>query len=165
MRINLNPKNSTVAISNKTFVVGKKESKENFIQVLESEVRKSPTQARKLLREVSKTRTMLGSILLLSPAIPPELTSSFLIAIAILAALGVGIAIVSLMLAGLWKMSGFGKARSDEWTKDIYKGLLQVLTAPIIVALVVAVCVLLFHNLPAFSPISDPIQTFFHHKS
>lgn len=165
MRINLNPKNSTVEISNKSFVIDKGAPKKTFLQTLESEVKQSPLRARQLLKELSKTRTMLGSILLVSPTVmPPELKSSILIAIIILAALGVGIAIISIMLAGLWKMTGFGKSRADAWTVDILKGFLQVILAAPIVALIVAICILLFHNIPAFSPISDGIDVFLPHK-
>lgn len=167
MKVTLTTKSSAVTISTKTFVL--EQNNRNFLDQLRVEVIQNPKKARKLLKILSTTHTVFASMLIQTDLVraaptnlvPPDITNSILIAIAVIAALGVGIAILSLMIAGMWKML-FGKSRADDWTVNILKGLGQLLGAPILVALIVGIFTLLFSKVPAFQPIVSPITTFFH---
>lgn len=166
MKLNMNPKFASVNIASKTIYLGE-ERNENFLQELEQEVIKSPAIAKRLIRDMKKTQVLslsLITILTPSPAIPPEIVQFLLVAMGIIAALGIAIAIIASMLSGIWKMvcKALGKKNSDDWTLDIYKGLAQVLLSPLVIALIVAIFTILFRNVPAFQPIKPAIEAFFH---
>lgn len=167
MKVNLTARDSTVTTSNKTFNVGYTDK--NFFDQLNKEVMAHPKEAKKLKKILFTTHTMLllilvkNNVALAAPnnPVPQDLTDSLMIVIAVIAAMGVATAIISLMIAGMWKML-FGKAKADEWTVSVLKGLAQVIAAPILVAFIVGLFTLLFSNVAAFQPILSPITTFFH---
>lgn len=181
MILTLTPREATVNINKKTITIGT--SNETFIKTLESEAMKLrniaqekphlQTYIKDIFKEINqiwmkesksshlKHHSFALTSLLATPIIPPELIEIILTIIAVLAAIGVGGAMIGGMLAGIWKMA-FGKQKADEWTTNIIKGLVQVLGTPVIVALIVSIFVLLFSHLPAFKPILEPIGVFFH---
>jgi hypothetical protein len=136
---------------------------------LNKEVIANPKQARKLLKMLSVLHTMLllplvtSGTAMAAPAnpVPQELTDSLMVLVAVIAALGVVTAMITLMTSGIWKMF-FGRNKATEWGTEILKGLSVVLGAPILVALIVGVFTLLFSNVPVFQPLISPITVFFH---
>ncbi|GAB6989441.1 hypothetical protein [Paenibacillus pini] len=176
MKVTLTTKDSTVETFNKIIDMNLSlwsNNNSDFFDKLNKEVISHPKQAKRLKKALFSIHTTLLLTLATStvshanpatPAnpVPRELADSLLIVMGVIAALGVATAIITLMISGMWKML-FGKSRSDEWTIQIIKGLAQVVAAPIVVALIVAVFTLLFSNVSAFQPIQNPITTFFHH--
>ncbi|GFN32575.1 hypothetical protein PCURB6_28350 [Paenibacillus curdlanolyticus] len=166
MRVILTAKDSTVSTLNKTLYIERLDS--DFFNQLNKEVIALPKTARKLLKILTVTNSMLilplvtSGTALASPEnpVPQELKDSLLIIMSVIATLGVATAIITLMIAGGWKML-FGKNRADQWTTDILRGLTQVIAAPVLVAIVVGVFTLLFSNVPAFQPMINPITIFF----
>lgn len=167
----MKPRNATIDIDIRSFhVETEKEStkKETFIQQLESEVRSNPKQARKLVKLMSSTGTMLIAILFttLAPApkaivIDPEIKQMFTIALIIVAAIGIISAMLAAMLAGIWKMFPFfGGKQADQWQQDILKGICIVLASPVIIGAIVLIFGYLFGNFPLFQPIKQAIDIF-----
>jgi hypothetical protein len=148
----------------------------NFLATLESEVRAKPKQAKKFIHLLTTTTMVYVSMLMLAdptmaasamamaptptPNIDPDLVNTLIILMLSVAGLGVLASVVALMLAGVWKMF-FGGKQSDEWRQNIYRGLGQVLLAPVSVALIVGLAILLFSTIPAFHPLVRPIQAWF----
>ncbi len=144
----------------------------NFIATLESEVKANPKQARKFKHLLSVTSMMCVSMLMLAdptmaattmsptPNIDPDLVNTLMILMLSVAGLGVLASVVALMMAGVWKMF-FGGNQANQWRQEIYRGLGQVLIAPVSVALIVGLAVLLFSTIPAFHPLVKPITTWF----
>lgn len=83
---------------------------------------------------------VLPSILVTEPVLAqqgtgiPEVDSGFLKVQLVCIGLSSGIAVLCLMADGALKMLGIER---PDWTKKIYKGLIQVITAPLAVAIVV----------------------------
>lgn len=161
------------SVNIKPYLLGERQSiSANFIATLESEVKKNPKQAKKFKHLLSATAMMCLSMLMLAdptmaatvmnptPNIDPDLVNTLIILMLSVAGLGVLASVVALMLAGVWKMF-FGGKQSDEWRQNIYRGLAQVLLAPVSVALVVGLAILLFSTIPAFHPLVKPIQAWF----
>ncbi|OPH61742.1 hypothetical protein BC351_00430 [Paenibacillus ferrarius] len=146
----------------------------NFLAILESEVKSNPKQAKKFKNLLSTTSMVCLSMLMLAdptmaetmaptptpPNIDPDLVNTLIILMLSVAGLGVLASVVALMLAGVWKMF-FGGSSADQWRQNIYRGLAQVLLAPVSVALVVGLAMLLFSTIPAFHPLVKPIQAWF----
>jgi hypothetical protein len=140
----------------------------NFhLQNLVGEVRKNPKKAKKMIVMLSSTQTTFVSWLsLVSPTMAAtkdnfteELPSLIFEIVVIVGLIGLGIAVITLMLSSVWKML-FGKGKSDEWTTEILKGLAQLILSPILVTLIVGLCVFLFGDIPAFYGIKKSITTF-----
>lgn len=88
-----------------------------------------------------KAYVILPSILVTTPAWAeeigiPEVDKGFQKVEFICIAISSGIAVLCLMADGVLKMLGIEK---PDWTKKIYKGLIQVMTAPLAVAIVVTI--------------------------
>lgn len=169
MIVNCFPKSPSVdTIKSKTFTIDSLgEMKTNFLNKLELEVIQQPRQAKKLKKLLMTTHSMCVSMFLLAQPtfaatteLDPDVQKSILILEITCAILAVALAVVGLMAAGVWKMF-FGGKQADEWTTNIYKGLGQVIIAPIAVALIVGLATLLFSNLPAFQPIGKALSTWF----
>lgn len=123
----------TEVISFKEFL--KKDNNDFFQAANQKEVKASK------IRDLSiKTYTMLPSILVATPVGAegttgiPEVDSGFQKIEFICIAISSGVAVLCLMADGVLKMLGIER---PEWTKKIYKGLIQVMTAPLAVAIVV----------------------------
>lgn len=149
------------------FVESVKETKLNFLVTLDKEVKQFPKRGRKLRRLLITTHSMCVSMFLAQPAfaatspeLDPDVQQTILILEITCAILAASAAIIGLMAAGVWKMY-FGGKQADEWTTNIYKGLGQVIVAPIGVALIVGMAVLLFSGIPAFQPIGEALNTWF----
>lgn len=171
MRLNIIPKSPSVNIRIKSIdfnQVGFSESEisvENFLADLEMEVRKNPRKAMKLKSSLIAMSMTLGSILVsVNPTatIDPDIQHALTLLMITCAGLGVFAAVIGLMAAAVWRMF-FGKRAAEEWRENIYRGLGQLLAAPVTVALIVGLAVLLFSSIPAFKPMIEPITAWFQH--
>lgn len=173
MILTLIARQPSIDISNRSFQLSEhSEDPTNFLVHLKKEVKQYPKQAKKLKHLLSTTAAMCVSMLVLvhptmaatlSPTvqtIDPDLINTLMILMLSCAGLGVLAAVVGLMMAGVWKMF-YGGSQADQWRQNIYRGLGQVLLAPVAVALIVGLALLLFSTLPAFQPLIKPIQAWF----
>lgn len=158
----MRPRNCNVKINSihEKINVERRVSLEPFLQHLESEVRQNPTKAKKLQKLIKSTNMVCAGLLVVgvkpattaSTQIDPEVISTGLLIMGIVACLAVLAAIIGGMLAGIWKMF-FGGRQADAWTTEILKGFSQVMLAPLVIALIIGIFTLLFGNLPAFAPL------------
>jgi hypothetical protein len=177
----MRPRDSTIPINKKVIDLG---VHSNFMRQLEREVmdlqkllKSQPSLKKKLeqkLNVISQTAYAGGIVsflltqqqyvsTLLQPnnqVIPQDLVDFIIQSITIIVVIGIGAAAICLMLASLWKMIN-GK-KSDEWIQNVIKGFSGMLAAPLIVALIVMMFVLLFSHFPLFSPVLKGIDVFFH---
>lgn len=166
--LNMKPKNATINIDTITNFIEANPSTTPFTRQLESEVKKSPKQAKKLIKLMSSTGTMFAAILFTAPTvakngidIDPEIKHMFTMALIIVAAIGIIASMIAAMLAGIWKMFPFfGGKQADQWNLDIVKGITQVLAAPIIIGAIILLFGYLFGNFPLFQPIKTAVGIF-----
>jgi hypothetical protein len=141
------------------------EHPENFIQTIEREVNQNPNQFKRKIEkwkvEVLKLQTTCASLLVLAPqsVIPDEVWKTILTVMIVVFLVGIAIGTICLMLAGIWKTL---RQDSSAWTRDILKGIGQVVLAPVIVALIVIICAYLFGNLPVYKPFKEAIDVYLH---
>jgi hypothetical protein len=173
MIVNLIPRHPSTNINRRSYSIAAQETEiitSNFLQSLDKEVRHNPFQAKKLRKTLTITHTMLVSTLVLAQPtyaaamaptnIDPDIVNTLVLLMLTCAGLGVLAAVVGLMAAGVWKMF-FGGNQADQWRQNIYRGLGQVILAPVTVALIVGLALLLFSHIPAFQPLVKPIQAWF----
>jgi hypothetical protein len=170
--VTLIARQSSIDIKSRSLEEKENSANANFLMQLESEVKANPRRAKKLKTLLSATATMCVSMLIVAqptmaasivpsqPNIDPDLINTLIILMLTCAGLGVLASVVGLMMAGIWRMF-FGGKQADEWRQNIYRGLGQVLLAPVTVALIVGLALLLFSSLPAFRPLVRPIQAWF----
>ncbi len=125
------------------FMDRKKTDVDFFIINLQREVRNNPREAIRLKKSLTQTLTVFTSFLALThPAIaatkglPPEIDAAMLKIQLICLGISAGLAVICLMLAGMFKMLGLS-TKAETWTWDIIKGLVQVLVAPVVVGIIV----------------------------
>jgi hypothetical protein len=167
MLLTMTPRQPTVNIKSVNIDLNEKS---DFFQQLRVEVMQNPKGAKKLIAAISSTSTTFCSGLIFalttlkvpatSVTIDPDLRDTILILMGLIACLAVAAALIAWMAAGVWKMY-FGGSSADNWTQNILKGLIQVLSGPIIIGLLLALFTLLFGNLPAFRVIKDAILVWF----
>lgn len=127
-------KRKTEVISFKEFM--KKENTDFFALIQEKEVKVNK------IRDISiKAYVVLPSVLVTTPAWAeetgvPEIDAGFKKIEFIAISVSSGVAVLCLMGDGLLKMLGIEK---PEWTKKIYKGFIQITTAPLAIAIVAAI--------------------------
>lgn len=114
-----------------------------FILNLQREVRNNPVQAIKMKKSLSQSLTVFTSFLALThPALatnglPAEIDAALLKIQLICLGISAGLAVICLMLAGMFKMFGLS-SKAQTWTWEIIKGLIQVLIAPVVVGIIVS---------------------------
>lgn len=168
--LRLCPRESSIAIKSKSIQVESLgDMNRNFLVQLEGEVKTHPRQAKRFRKLLLTTQaTCVSMFLLAQPTfaattdLDPDVAKTLLLLEITCAALGAAAAVIGLMIAGVWKMF-FGGKQADEWTTNIFKGLGQVIIAPIAVALIVGLATLLFGGLPGFQPIKNPLAAWFAH--
>lgn len=163
MMVNMVPRAPSINLGIRSINLSKEgTSAENFLMDLEMEVKRNPRKAMKLKSSLIATSMTFGSIFAtLNPTtIDPDIVHTLTLLMLTCAGLGVLAAVVGLMAAGVWKMF-FGGNQADLWRQNIYRGLGQVILAPVSVALIVGLAVLLFSTVPAFKPIIEPITAWF----
>lgn len=131
----------------------KEESPHFLEQITVEEVKSLSRRDKKRLLKVYKTTflTCVSLLVLTTPtfaategvSVPKDLMDTVITIQLIAVLIGVGLAKIFLIMAGITRMLRKEKI-SKEWTVDIIKGLAQVLTAPVIVMLLTFVVNLLF---------------------
>lgn len=133
----------------------------------ESEVKRNPKKATKLVKLMSSTGSMFAALFLTTAPVTsgeildPQLKSTILMVMAVVVTLSIAAAIIAAMLAGGWKMF-FGGNQADAWSLNILKGFSQVLLAPVIIGIIVLLFSLLFGNLPFFEPVNEAVKAWLH---
>lgn len=130
-----------------------------FIQSYLKEVKAAaPKQKRKYQSILLKTASVSLSILVTATpvfaqttqaSIPPEVESLLQTIQIICLGLVAGVATICLMLAGGMRMLGLGE-KAKLWSKEILKGTLQVISAPVVVWIIITVIKGLLSPLPGF---------------
>jgi len=135
--------NKIESIPFREFMNRDKSDADFFILNLQREVKNNPQQALKLKKSLSQALTVFTSILALThPALatnglPTEIDAALLKIQLICLGLSAGLAVICLMLAGIFKIFGL-TSKAHTWTWDIVKGLIQVLVAPVVVGIIVS---------------------------
>lgn len=168
MILKLQAKSPSVNVNFKIYEV--QTSNKNFLNELAKEVKSNPRQAKRLYKLLVTTHLAFVSVLaqpLIAMAAPinsgnvdPDIVEILIKLEATCVVLAVGAAIVALMLAGMWRMF-FGGSQATEWTQNIIKGFGQVITAPMIIALIIGLMTLMFTGMPAFRVIKDALEVWF----
>lgn len=128
-----------------------------FILQLQKEVKRNPQQALKIKKSLSQTLTVFVSFLTLThPALatnglPAEIDAALLKIQLICLGISAGLAVICLMLAGMFKMFGLS-SKAQTWTWDIIKGLIQVLVAPVAVGIIVSTGRILLKPFSSYVP-------------
>lgn len=130
-----------------------------FLQTYLKEVRAAPPiQKRKYQSILLKTASVSLSLLVTATpvfaqtsqaTIPPEVNSLLQTIQIICLGLVAGVATICLMLAGGMRMIGLGE-KAKSWSKEILKGTLQVISAPVVVWIIITVIKGLLSPLPGF---------------
>lgn len=165
MKVILHPRHSTVTVKSQIVEMGKEEI--NFLMKLESEVKANPKKSKKLRKQIIATHAMCVSLFALitpvsaaSGGVDPDLLQTLVIIMGTCVVLAAAAAVIALMAAGVWKMF-FGEKDASDWTTNIIKGIIQVFSAPVIVALIAGIFTLMFSHLPAFIPILTPLRAWY----
>jgi hypothetical protein len=134
-----------------------KRAEDFLVQKLAEEVKVNPQKAIRLKKRLSVTLTVFTSFLALTNpvfakgSVPAEIDAALIKIQLICLGLASAVAILCLMLAGMFKMLGL-KSKADSWTWDIIKGLVQVLVAPVAVGIIVTVARVILKPLPNYIP-------------
>lgn len=140
---------------------------ENFIVNLTKEVKRNPAYAKKLINALSKTGMMLNSWLVLATPImaktslvSPDIIVWGKILISTVFIMGLIIALITLLIAGISKMV-LKREFGEKWRKDILAGLRDMILAPLILSLAVALTYYFAESIPFFNNVKTASQEVF----
>jgi len=129
-----------------------------FLEETKKEVLKAPKIEQKKYAKVLY-QTYVTTIALLTTTtqtfaastyhLPPEVNQGIVTIQLICLALAGGLAIICWMLSGFLKMLGL-QEKMKQWDQNIIKGLVQVLSAPIVILTITTILKLILHMIPGY---------------
>jgi hypothetical protein len=144
------------------FMEKKRDSSTDFFtQNLMKEVEQIPDNVgnpRKIIRFVTATSMTFTSLLATTAPVgaegsglSPDIDLLFVKIQVACVGISASLAVLCLMAAGICRMLKLEKFYKD-WTMEIYKGLVQIITAPVAVAILVAIIQMVMRMLPGHLP-------------
>ncbi|MFE8701007.1 hypothetical protein ACFYKX_10295 [Cytobacillus sp. FJAT-54145] len=104
-----------------------------------------------LVMTTTPTFAASSSLMTVGSVLPPDVEKTLALIQAICLGLVAGVSTICMMLAGGMKIIGL-KEKGNSWSKDILKGLIQVISAPVLIWLVVTILRGILSPLPGYQP-------------